>query len=137
MEAGYIVHGGIALARGFAARLEDARGLAIEVWDGELWVTQAGDRRDHFIRPGERFRIERDGVVLAQALSPSHATLTAAVPACYARRISVMAPDGGTARVIYERSSERAGWLARLGYRLARAWVNAYAARSHPTAAAL
>jgi hypothetical protein len=134
---GYIVHGGIGLARGSAARLEDARGLAIEVWDGELWITQAGDRRDYFVRPGERFVVNRDGVVLAQALRPSHATLTAAVPACYARRITVMAADGRSTRVIYDRSCETVGWLAGLGYRLARAWVNAYAARSYPTTAAL
>lgn len=134
---GYIVHGGIALARGSAARLEDARGLAIEVWDGELWITQEGDRHDYFVRPGQRFLVEHDGVALAQALRPSHATLTAAVPAYYARRITVMAADGSAARVIYDRARETVGWLAGIGCRLTRAWINAYAARSYPSSAAL
>ena len=134
---GYIVHGGIGMARGSLARIDDGRGIALEVWDGELWITQERDRRDHFVRPGQRFVVDRDGAVLAYALSGSHITLTAAVPAYYARRITLMAPDGNGARVVYDRGREARGWLAGLGYRLTRAWVNTYAARFSPTTAAL
>jgi hypothetical protein len=134
---GYIVHGGIGMARGSLARIDDGKGLALELWDGELWVTQEGDRRDHFVRPGQRFVVDRDGPVLAYALCASHVTLTAAVPAYYARRITLIAPQSNGARVVYDRAREAGGWLAGLGHRLTRAWVNTYAARFNPTSAAL
>jgi hypothetical protein len=134
---GYIVHGGIGMARGSLARIDDGRGLALEVWDGELWITQQGDRRDYFVKPGQRFAIDREGGVLAYALRASHVTLTAPVPAHYARRITLMAPDRDGARVVYDRAREAGGWLAGVGHRLTRAWVNTYAARFNPTSAAL
>ena len=34
-----VVHSGIDMTRGSLARIEDAKGLRIEVWDGELWIT--------------------------------------------------------------------------------------------------
>jgi hypothetical protein len=134
---GYIVHGGIGMARGSLARIEDGRGLALEIWDGELWITQHGDRRDYFVKPGQRFTINREGRVLAYALRPSHVTLTAAVPAYYARRITLMVPGEARARVLYDRAQEAAGWLGGIGHRLARFWANAYARYSQPTTAAL
>ena len=47
---GYVVHGGMGMARGSYARIEDGRGILVYVWDGELWITQEGDPRDHFVR---------------------------------------------------------------------------------------
>jgi hypothetical protein len=133
---GYIVHGGIGMARGSLARIHDGRGLALEVWDGEIWITQERDRRDHFIGAGGSFQVEREGLVLAYALRPSLVTLSAMVPAHYARRITLMVPGEGAERLIYDRAREAGGWLAGIGHRLTRAWVNTYAARSAPTTAA-
>jgi Protein of unknown function (DUF2917) len=133
----YIVHGGIGMARGSLARIVDGRGLAVEVWDGELWITQERDPRDYFIQPGERFEVKREGLVLAYALRSSHITLTAVVPAHYARRVTLMVPGARADRVLYDRAREAAGWLAGLGHRLTRFWVNAYARNSTPTTAAL
>jgi hypothetical protein len=133
---GYVVHGGMAMARGAFVRIEDGRGMLFYVWDGELWITQERDRRDYFIRPGERFEVEREGLVLAYALRPSHITLTAPVPAHYARRITLMMPGARAERVLYDREREAAGWLAGLGHRLVRLWANSYARHSTPTTAA-
>jgi hypothetical protein len=133
----YIVHGGIGMARGSLARIVDGRGLAVEVWDGELWITQERDPRDYFVRAGELFKAERDGLVLAYALRASHVTLTALVPAYYARRITLMVPGAPAERLIYDRAREAGGPLTGLGHRVARVWANASASHSTPTTAAL
>src|SRR5687768_12375674 len=133
----YIVHGGIGMARGSLARIVDGRGLALELWDGELWITQERDPRDYFIRAGERFEVKREGLALAYALRPSHITLTAVVPAHYARRVTLTLPGARAERVLYDRAREGAGGLAGLGHRLTRFWANAYAPHSTPTTAAL
>jgi hypothetical protein len=119
---GYTVHGGIGMTRGTTARIEDGRGILVYVWDGELWLTQEGDQRDHFVRPGRWFRIERDGVCMLHAVRRSHVTLTAPVPTHYARRVSVMAAGSGVPRILYDRGGERGGWLRGLRQRFARRW---------------
>jgi hypothetical protein len=86
---GYVVHGGMGMARGSYARIEDGRGILVYVWEGELWITQEGDQRDYFVRGGEWFRLERDGAALLQATRRTHATLTAPTPQDYARRITM------------------------------------------------
>jgi hypothetical protein len=106
---GYVVHGGMGMARGSYARIEDGRGILVYVWEGELWITQEGDLRDYIVRGGEWFRIEREGASLLHATRRTHATLTAPTPVDYASSIT-MTPAGTTeARVLYQRSSTR-GW---------------------------
>jgi hypothetical protein len=132
----YMVRSATALPRGSLLRIEHGRGVQIELWDGELWITQEHDSRDHLIGPGAKFRLEREGIVLAHALKGAQLTLTAPVPAHYAERI-VLTLAGSAPRVLYERSRERCGWLAGIGHRFARYWTNLYAPQSHPTTAAL
>src|SRR5687768_11092372 len=106
---GYVVHGGVGMARGSYARIEDGRGSLVCDWDGELGITQDGDLRDCIVRDGEWFRIEREGAWLVHRTRRTRATLTAPTPADYARSIT-MTPAGTTeARVLYQRSSTR-GW---------------------------
>jgi hypothetical protein len=133
---GYIVQGAMGLPHGGLVLIENGRGMLVEAWDGELWITQASDPRDYFVGPGASFRLEREGLVLVSALQPSRITLTAPVPAYYARRIVLIQSDAAP-RVLYERSREPSGWLAGIAYRLARFWTNSYAPYSHPTTAAL
>ncbi len=128
---GYVVHGGMALERGGVVRIEDGKGMLFYVWDGELWITQDGDRRDYLVGAGQWFRIGRGGVTLACATRPAQLTLTAPVPSHYARRIFVVP------RAIYERSREPGGWRAALRMRLVRRWANAFVPESRPTSAAL
>ena len=114
---GYLVHGGMDMARGTTVRIQDGAGILVYVWEGELWVTQEGDGRDYFVTPGTWFRIERDGGSLLCATRRTHATLTSPTPANYARVIT-MTPEGSiTPRVLYESSSQRRSWLDSLRYR--------------------
>jgi len=133
---GYVVHGAIRLARGSFGIIEDGRGMQIELWDGELWLTQHADTRDYVVRAGREFRLESEGRVIFHALRESSITLVAPVPAQYARRI-VIVDAGGVPHALYERSREGVGWLTAAGHRLARLWTNWYASYSRPTTAGL
>jgi hypothetical protein len=73
---GYLVHGGMDMARGSTVRIEDGAGTLVYVWEGELWITQEGDPRDYFVSPGRWFRLERNGLSLLYATRRTHATLT-------------------------------------------------------------
>src|SRR5262245_40485394 len=94
----YMVRGATALQRGSLLLIEHGRGVQIELWDGELWITQEGDSRDHVVGPGAKFRLEREGILLAHALKGAHLTLTAPVPAHYAERV-VVTPAGSVPHV--------------------------------------
>lgn len=52
-------------------RLREARGIAIEVVDGRVWITEYGDPADRFLGAGGRYRIGGDGLVLVGAESAS------------------------------------------------------------------
>ena len=107
---GYVIHGGIGLGHGTLARIEEGAGMLVYVWEGEIWITQEGDRRDYFVRGGQWFRIDRGGATLLHALSSASVTLTAPV---------------------------RRGRFAGLKDRLAALWGHAFAPFSRPTTAAL
>ncbi|WP_280151176.1 DUF2917 domain-containing protein [Piscinibacter sp. XHJ-5] len=57
------------LRSGALMRVEEGAGHAIAVFDGLLWITQSGDSRDVFLRPGESFSFDGSGRVVMQALS--------------------------------------------------------------------
>ena len=105
---GYVVHGGMGMARGSYARIEDGRGILVYVWEGELWITQEGDSRDRYVGRGGWFRIESDGLTLVSAL-------------------------GAGAEVVFSRPRSP----ETLGERLGRLWSGWFAPRSRPTTAAL
>ena len=48
-------------------RLRGARGVAIEVVDGRVWVTEDGRATDSFLASGERYLVGGDGLVLVEA----------------------------------------------------------------------
>lgn len=48
-------------------RLSEARGAAIEVLDGRVWITEAGRAADSFLAAGGRYRVHGDGLVLVGA----------------------------------------------------------------------
>jgi hypothetical protein len=45
-------------------RLRGARGVAIEVVGGRVWITEDGRETDSFLTPGGRYRVRGDGLVL-------------------------------------------------------------------------
>ena len=48
-------------------RLRGARGAAIEVVDGRVWITEDGREQDSFVSGGGRYRVAGDGLVLVEA----------------------------------------------------------------------
>jgi hypothetical protein len=50
-------------------RLRGARGVAIEVIDGRVWITEDGREADNFLAAGNRYRVSGDGLVLVGAES--------------------------------------------------------------------
>lgn len=48
-------------------RLSKARGLAIEVLAGRVWITEDGRAADSFLGPGRRYRVDGEGLVLIGA----------------------------------------------------------------------
>jgi hypothetical protein len=55
------------LRRSDYLRLRGARGIAIEVLDGRVWITEDGRAGDSFLGPGRRYRVGGDGLVLVGA----------------------------------------------------------------------
>lgn len=48
-------------------RLREARGVAIEVLGGCVWITEYGSPADRFLGAGGRYRVGGDGLVLVGA----------------------------------------------------------------------
>jgi Protein of unknown function (DUF2917) len=65
-----------ALPRRAVLRIEDEPGARIHVWSGELWLTQEGDIRDHYLTAGQSFTVTCGGTALATALARSRVSVT-------------------------------------------------------------
>ena len=52
------------------------RGPAVACLEGTLWITQAGDPRDHVLVAGEEFAINRRGDVLLEAVREARVRVT-------------------------------------------------------------
>jgi hypothetical protein len=57
----------LALRRGSALTLDDARGALVRVLAGRLWITQERDREDHLVDAGASFRVARNGATVVEA----------------------------------------------------------------------
>ena len=55
------------LKRNDFLRLRGARGVAIEVLAGRVWITEDGRAADSFLGPGRRYRVDGEGLVLVGA----------------------------------------------------------------------
>ena len=47
--------------------IRDGKGTVIAVTKGVVWITQAGDKRDIFLRQGQSFTVDRNGLTLIAA----------------------------------------------------------------------
>ena len=59
----------IQLTRGKVLRLPQRAGAIVTVSAGTLWLTEEGGRDDVMLRPGQSFRLLKDGVALVEAFS--------------------------------------------------------------------
>lgn len=122
----YVVQGSLGMTRGSVLRIEHGRDLTLHVWEGGLWLTQEGDPRDRYLGPGDCFRIERDGVTLAQATARSAVSLTAPRSEHYAKRVSMTKAGTGIQAELYASAKETQSF-----------WTRLFAPYSRPTTAAL
>jgi len=103
----HIVLDQLVMARGSSLRIEDGAGMVVRVRWGGAWLTQEADGRDHYLSPGESFRLDRGGATLVTALQ--RACVDAAAPKAegYASRI-VLWPAGGSEYIaLYPESGRR------------------------------
>jgi len=133
----YLVQGSLGLTRGSMLRIEDGRDMLLYVWEGEVWLTEEGERRDRILKAGQWHRLERQGAAVGYALDRSVVTLTAPEPAQYARRILLVNAGSAAPVELYNASQERVHRLAQLAARLRRRWAGLFAPYSRPTTAAL
>ena len=112
MKNEYGVDGALAMTRGSVLSLEDGRGFVLHVREGSVWLTQEGDRQDRYLGTGASFRLDRDGLAVAQATSHSTVTLTPPQPQVRLQREPLAA-------------------------RLRRVWTGLFAPHARPTTAAL
>ena len=122
----YVVHGAIAMTRGSVLRIEDGQDLLVYVWDGSLWLTQESDARDRYLAAGSWFRLDRDGVAIAQATSRCTVSLTAPQPDHYATRIALSKAGTDAPVEIYAARKKARSFWARL-----------FAPHARPTTASL
>jgi hypothetical protein len=59
-------------------RLSGARGIAIEVLGGRVWITEYGHPADSFLGAGGRYRVGGDGLVLVEAEAASEVRVLSA-----------------------------------------------------------
>lgn len=98
----------IGMPRGSTLRIDDGRGILVHVREGELWLTQDGSQKDHVMRAGEQFRLDRDGAAIAYSLCRSVLTLGSPNPERHAHRISLTRAGAATPVILYE---ARSRWL--------------------------
>jgi hypothetical protein len=123
----YVAHGSLAMTAGSVLRIEDGREMVIYVWEGELWLTQEGERRDRILSAGDCLRLERQGVTIAMATASATVSLTAPQPELYAKRVTLTKAGTGVLTELYSAREKSAESL----------WTRLFAPYSRPTTAAL
>jgi hypothetical protein len=56
------------LGQNKTASVSARRGTVVGCLSGELWVTQAGDRRDYIVASGYRYRCSEDGLIVVNSV---------------------------------------------------------------------
>lgn len=88
--------------------IRDGKGTVIAARSGNVWITQAGDRRDIFLQRGQSFTVDRNGLTLVAAMGgPASITILPAQEHAF----DVVASAEGL------RDLEPAPWQQRLGAR--------------------
>lgn len=103
---GYLVKGSIGMPRGSLLRIEEGQGLLVYVWEGELWLTEEGSRKDHMLQAGQWFRVARGGAAIAHAFRRSVVSLSAPTPEVPAERITFTRNRAEEPVVLHQRSGQ-------------------------------
>jgi Protein of unknown function (DUF2917) len=116
---GYLVKGPVSLPRGSMLRIDEGAGMLLYVWEGEVWFTQEGSSKDHLLRAGQGFRVDRGGAAVAHAFRRSMVSLSSPTPGIPAQCISVVHPHGALPTVLHRAEGSRTSqalrkWLAGL-----------------------
>lgn len=61
----------IDLPRGGTLRIADGEAHVIDVFEGQVWLTQDGDPRDLFLEAGDSFTVDGEGLTLLQSFRDS------------------------------------------------------------------
>ena len=107
----YLVRGAIALDKGALVLIDEARGMLIYVWQGEVWVTQEGERRDRVLSAGEWLRVERGGRTVVSALGASAIALTSPREKDFAQSIALVQPGTAQPQRLHQRHSALAAFV--------------------------
>jgi len=110
---GYLVKGSVGIPRGSLLRIDEGAGILLYVWEGELWVTQEGSRKDHLLRAGQWFRVDRGGAAVAHAFRRSVVSLSSPTPEIPARKIALVHPRGAMPEVLHRAEGSRVGQALR------------------------
>jgi len=91
-------------------RLPEPAGTRIECMSGGLWITQERDRDDHFLQADEAITLDRPGLALIHAHTPSRIVLFGPAPLLPWRRriaLALRAAGGWLAQTFGPESIER------------------------------
>ncbi len=110
---GYLVKGSVNIPRGSMLRIDEGAGMLLYVWEGEVWFTQEGSSKDHLLRAGHWFRVERGGASLAHAFRRSVVSLSSPTPDIPAQCVSLVHPRGALPTVLHRAGGSRFGQAAR------------------------
>ena len=65
------------LEAGEIVNVQDGPGLQVKCVSGVLWITQADDTNDIVLHDGESFVLDRPGLALVSAISPTNVAVRA------------------------------------------------------------
>ena len=81
----------IELPRGGTLRIADGQKHVVDVFQGQVWLTQDGDLRDVFLEAGQSFTVDGPGLALLHAFEDSRLLVTDVSEHRGARPVNAMA----------------------------------------------
>lgn len=72
-----LAHAELCLSPGRAVRLNRAQGWIVSCLSGDVWITEPTDPEDRFLKSGESYRIQRQGLTLLEGLTTARIALHA------------------------------------------------------------
>lgn len=118
----------IDLPRGAILRIDDGEPRVIDVFEGQVWLTQEGDPSDVILQAGESFRFDGYGLTVVQAFRPSRVLVSEVaerprtMSAVALHRLARAQRDAAVAALVVRAFSAADAALQRLLLSVARRW---------------